>query len=77
MKRILSVEEIPEQVLKRTEIWSKKRRDFNPQQYEPDLKAIFTEILSFSDVEWDSQKSLRAILGKYPKDGSGFYSKSN
>ncbi len=77
MKRILSVEEIPEQVLKRTEIWSKKRRDFNPQQYEPDLKAIFSEILSFSDVEWDSQKSLRAILGKYPKDGSGFYSKSN
>lgn len=77
MKRILSVEEIPEQVLARTEIWSKKRRDFHPQQYEPDLKAIFSKILSFSDAEWDSQQTLRTILGKYPKDGSGFYSKSN
>lgn len=77
MKRILSPEEIPEQVLTRTKIWNKKRRDFDPQQHADMLQAIFSEILTLSDEDWDPQLSLRSILGKYPKDGSGFYSKSN
>lgn len=77
MKRILSPEEIPEQVLARTEEWNKKRRDFDPRQHADVLQHIFTEILTFSDEEWDPQLSLRSILGKYPKDGTGFFSKSN
>ena len=77
MKRTLSPEEIPEQVLARTEAWHKKRRDFAPHRHASTLQNIFSEILTFSDSDWDPRQTLRSILGKYPKDGTGFYSKSN
>ncbi len=77
MKRTLSPEEIPEPVLARTQAWHKKRRDFDPHRHASVLQHIFSEILAFSDRDWDPRQTLRSILGKYPKDGTGFYSKSN
>ncbi len=77
MKRILAPEEIPAQVQARTEVWSKKRRDFDPRRHASVLQCIFSEIVAVSDHDWDSRQTLRSILGKHPKDGAGFYSKAN
>lgn len=77
MKRILAPEEIPAQVVARTEVWNQKRRAFDPHRHVAALQNIFSEIVTFSDSDWDPRQTLRAVLGKYPKDGVGFYSKAN
>ncbi len=77
MKRILSHEEIPEQVKIRTEEWRQKRRDFDPSIHADALQLIFDRIVACSEAEWDPDRTLRAILAQVPKDGAGFYSKSN
>ncbi len=61
----------------RTAIWSQKRQNFDPHRHAATLQKIFLEILAFSDSDWDPRQTLRSILGKYPKNGTGFYSKSN
>lgn len=77
MKRVLSPDEIPVQVIARQEAWNQKRKSFDPARHAAALKAILTEILSLSDAEWDPRHSLRPILSRRPKDGTGFFSKSN
>lgn len=77
MKRILSHEEIPEQVKIRTAAWQQKRKDFDPGRHAGALLLIFSRILACPDAEWDPHRTLRSILGEVPKDGVGFYSKSN
>jgi len=75
MKRV--IDHIPTEVLDREAEWKKKRADFDPARYAMDLVAIFKEIALIPDSEWDNRTSLRAVLTRYPKDGKGFYSKSN
>ncbi len=77
MKRILSHEEIPEQVKIRTAAWQQKRKDFDPGRHAGALSLIFSRIVACPDAEWDPHRTLRSILGEVPKDGVGFYSKSN
>ena len=77
MKRILALDEIPEPVIARAAAWQSKRKAFDPSRHAADLKFIFSEILSLSDAQWEPERSLRAILRQAPKNGSGFYSKSN
>ncbi len=77
MKRILSREEIPVQVKIRTEEWQQKRKDFDPGLHAGNLQLVFNKILACPDEDWDPSRTLRTILGQVPKDGVGFYSKSN
>lgn len=49
-------------------------RKFNPKKYEKELDSIFKEILVLNKP---SEKKLRKILSKYPKDGSKIFSKDN
>lgn len=77
MKRVLSREEIPVQVLERTADWNRQKKTFDPEAHAEPLASIFSEILEVADSDWDDRLSLRRILGNHPKDGSGFYSKSN
>lgn len=77
MKRVLDPTEIPESVLDREAEWQKKRTDFHPARYAADLYAIFRQIQQIPEEKWDARLSLRPLLSQFPKDGRGFYSKSN
>ena len=77
VRRILPTEEIPVQVRDRTEEWRRQRLDFDPAEHASALVYIFSAIGQVKEDDWDDQSSLRFILSQVPKDGSGFYSKSN
>lgn len=49
-----------------------KYEDFDTNQYKTELVAIFDEIEA--SEKW-SRKRMRKILGRYPKDGKGIFSK--
>ena len=49
------------------------RQSFDPQRYERDLLCILSEVRPLPAV---SQRDLRRILRKYPRDGKGFFSRS-
>ena len=76
MKRILEREDVPAEVHESAEAWQKRAR-FEPSRHAAGLHAIFQEIPRISAYEWDSERSLRTILARYPKEGKGFYSKAN
>ncbi len=76
MKRILEREDVPAEVHEIAEAWQKRAR-FEPSRHAAGLHAIFQEIPRISAYEWDSERSLRTILARYPKEGKGFYSKAN
>ncbi len=76
MKRILTVDEIPADVLEKGRRW-KEQKEFSPAPYAVDLHHIFRAILGVSEAEWEEPRSLRSILGRYPKDGKGLYSKAD
>ncbi|RME63898.1 MAG: tRNA uridine(34) 5-carboxymethylaminomethyl modification radical SAM/GNAT enzyme Elp3, partial [Caldilineae bacterium] len=76
MKRILTPEEIPADVLETARHWQRKRT-FDPAAYAATLHAIFREIQAVPEETWDAKRSLRTILAAYPKDGKGFFSKSD
>ena len=76
MKRVLSPEDIPAEVHQISQEWQRKRR-FNPADVRAALSAIFREIQAVAEPEWDAKRSLRSILARYPKDGKGFYAKSD
>ena len=76
MKRILAPEEIPAEVIQTTREWQRKRT-FDPAAHRTVLAAIFREVLAVQDSEWDANRTLRSILARYPKDGKGFYAKSD
>jgi elongator complex protein 3 len=47
---------------------------FSPDRYERQLEAIIDELLSLDAIDG---RSLQRVLRKYPKDGSGLFSKSD
>jgi len=49
-----------------------KKYDFNYLPYLAQLKSIFEEISQIQNLTWEK---LRKILGKYPKDKQGYFSK--
>ena len=77
MKRILAPEEIPADVIKKVEVWQAKRRDFEPAHHAAALYAIFQAVLAIPEAAWDDYRSLQPILMRFPRDGSGLYSKAN
>lgn len=77
MKRILTLEEIPSDVLEKNDEWQRKRSGYEPAEHSARLYAIFQQILRVPAAEWDSRKSLTPILSRFPKDGKGLYSKAN
>ena len=76
MKRIIPLEEIPQDILDKTEAWQRKRSGYDPAAHSAQLHAIFHRILKTPEAEWDLRTSLKAILSRFPKDGKGFYSKA-
>ena len=76
MKRVLSPEEIPAEVFQISQEW-KRKRSFDPVAHRTALSAIFREVLAVQESEWDASRTLRSILARYPKDGKGFYAKSD
>ncbi|MDE0076551.1 MAG: tRNA uridine(34) 5-carboxymethylaminomethyl modification radical SAM/GNAT enzyme Elp3 [Caldilineaceae bacterium] len=76
MKRVLAPEEIPAEVIQNTQDWQRKR-NFDPAAHRNVLSAIFRDVLAVQETEWDANRSLRSILARYPKDGKGFYAKSD
>ncbi len=77
MKRVLTEEEILPEVIERSRRWQQRRDSFEPAAHAATLYAIFREVLAAPAAEWDDARSLRAILSRYPKEGRGFYSKSD
>lgn len=76
MKRILAPEDIPAEVVEISQEWQRKR-SFDPAAHRNTLAAIFREVLDVQDTEWEANRTLRSILARYPKDGKGFYAKSD
>jgi elongator complex protein 3 len=76
MKRILTPDEIPADVVEKGQKWRQKR-SFAPAAYAGDLHHIFRDILQIPETAWDQRRTLRSILARYPKDGKGFYAKSD
>ena len=76
MKRVLAPEEIPAEVVQTSQEWQRKR-SFDPADHLSALSAIFREVLAVQESDWDTSRSLRSILARYPKDGKGFYAKSD
>ena len=76
MKRVLAPEEIPAEVVQTAQEWQRKR-SFSPAAHRAALEAIFKDVLAVQESEWDTNRSLRSILARYPKEGKGFYAKSD
>ena len=76
MKRVLAPDEVPAEVHQISQEWQRKR-SFDPADYRDTLSTIFVEILEVQGPEWDAKRSLRSILARYPKDGKGFFAKSD
>ena len=76
MRRVLAPEEIPAEVVQTSQEWQRKR-SFDPVAHRTVLLAIFRDVLAVQESEWDANRSLRSILARYPKDGKGFYAKSD
>ena len=76
MKRILAPDEIPAEVVQISHEWQRKR-SFDPARHRNAMSAIFREVLAVQEAEWDANRTLRSILARYPKDGKGFYAKSD
>jgi elongator complex protein 3 len=76
MKRILTAQDIPSDVIESTRVW-RKRRQFDPAEYADVLHGIFQEIQRVPEQAWKERSSLRAILSRFPKDGKGFFSKAD
>jgi len=77
MKRIIPLEEIPQDILDKTEAWQRKHSGYDPAAHSAQLQAIFQRVLKASEAEWDMRTSLKTILSRFPKDGKGFYSKAD
>ena len=76
MRRILTENEIPAEVLVQGRAWQERRASFDPPQHAATLYAIFQAVQQIPEAEWGGA-SLRHILVHYPKEGKGFYSKAD
>jgi elongator complex protein 3 len=77
MKRVLSPEEIPADVIEKAEAWQARRRNFDPAREAATLYAIFQAVRAVPESEWDERNSLQRILLRYPKQNRELYSKAN
>jgi elongator complex protein 3 len=77
MKRTLTLEEIPTDVLEKSAAWQAKRRDFDAAEHSAVLNAIFRAVLAVPEADWHERHSLQSVLLRHPKHGSGLYSKAN
>jgi elongator complex protein 3 len=76
MKRILTTEEIPADVMEKGRQWQIKK-EFDPSRHAVDLHQIFREVAHAPAEGWDPHRSLRSIVARYPKEGKGFFSKAD
>lgn len=76
MKRVIPLEDIPQETLIKSQEWQAKRRDYDPAAHSAELNAIFQAILQVDEDKWDLRTSLKPILARFPKGGKGFYSKA-
>jgi elongator complex protein 3 len=76
MRRVLSEEEIPAEVIVQGRAWQERRASFDPPAHAATLYAIFQAVQQIPEAEWNAA-SLRHILVHFPKDGKGFYSKAD
>jgi elongator complex protein 3 len=77
MKRVIALEDIPADVLQKSEAWQTKRLGYDPAEHGASLQAIFQAVLLVPDAEWHDRNTLQRILTRFPKDGKGYYSKAN
>jgi elongator complex protein 3 len=77
MKRVLTLEEIPADVLAQSQAWQRQRTTFDPAAHSDRIYAIFQAIMQIPDEEWNPAFHLRPVLARFPKDGAGLYSKAN
>ena len=76
MRRVLSEQEIPAEVLVQGRAWQERRANFDAPAHAAILYAIFQRVQQISEAEW-TPASLRNVLVHFPKDGKGFYSKAD
>lgn len=76
MRRVLTEEEIPAEVLVQGRAWQERRANFDAPAHAATLYAIFQAVQQIPEAEWNGA-SLRHILVHFPKDGKGFYSKAD
>lgn len=77
MRRIIPLEDRPDDVLEKSAKWQDKRMHFAPAQHGAHLLAIFKAVLAAPENEWDERTSLKRILTRFPREGKGYYSKAN
>ncbi len=77
MKRVLTLEEIPADVLEKSATWQAKQGNYDPAPHAAQLHAILRAIQSVPEQEWTGQKSLRPLLTRHPKNGKQLYSNAN
>jgi len=77
LKRVLTPDEIPAEVLEKSAAWQAKRRGYEPAEHAATLYAIFQAVQATPDAAWDDRSSLQRILLRFPKDGAGLFSKAN
>ncbi|MCC6455302.1 MAG: tRNA uridine(34) 5-carboxymethylaminomethyl modification radical SAM/GNAT enzyme Elp3 [Caldilineaceae bacterium] len=76
MRRILTEDQIPKDVLVQGRAWQERRANFDAAAHAAILYAVFQKIQQTPEAEWTAA-SLRHILVHFPKDGKGFYSKAD
>lgn len=76
MRRVLTEEQIPAEVIVQGQAWQQRRANFDARAHAAPLYAIFQRVQQIPEAEWTTA-SLRHILGRFPKDGKGFYSKAD
>ena len=76
MRRILTEDEIPAEVLVQGRAWQERKASFDVAAHAATLYAIFQQLQQIGEAEW-TPTSLRHVLVHYPKDGKGFYSKAD
>jgi len=77
LKRILSPDDIPADVLEKSAAWQAKRHGYNPADHAAALYAIFQAVQTTPATAWNERNSLQRILLRFPKDGAGLFSKAN
>ncbi len=77
MKRILTLDDIPADVLAKSAAWQAKRHGYAAADHAATLYAILQAVQATPAAEWNEHTSLQRILVRYPKDGAGLFSKAN
>ena len=76
MRRVLTEDEIPAEVMVQGRAWQERKMSFEAPAHAAILYTIFQQLQQIPETAW-TPESLRHILVHYPKDGKGFYSKAD